>query len=143
MRKSLLDKDLEAAKESYYQTFDDIVADVRQTGDTAKTQINQVLPNVKAEIADLQSDLNEIKSDVVSIDNLNTNLKDLELYVGYTKSDVYGVEVDMVNKTFKRLAGSIGKNGGADFDNINAYKRRRCILANDGVVLAYYAETTA
>ena len=46
----------------------------------------------------------------------------------------------MVNKTFKRLAGSIGKNGGADFDSINAFKRRRCILANDGTVLAYYGE---
>lgn len=141
MRKSLLDKDLEAAKESYYQTFDDIVADVQATGNAAKTQISQVLPSVRAEIAELQSDLDEIKSDVVSIDNLNTDLKDLELYVGYTKSDVYGVEIDMVNKTFKRLAGSIGKNGGADFDNINAYKRRRCILTDDGVVLAYHGDS--
>lgn len=141
MCKSLLDKDLEAAKESYYQTFEDIVADVQSAGDTAKTQIANVLPSVQAEIADLQSDLNEIKSDVVSIDNLNTDLKDLELYVGYTKSDVYGVEIDMTNKTFKRLGASVGKNSGADFDNINAFKRRRCNVTDAGVVLAYHGES--
>lgn len=141
MCKSLLDKDLEAAKESYYQTFEDIVADVQSAGDTAKTQIANVLPSVQSEVADLQSDLNEIKSDVVSIDNLNTDLKDLELYVGYTKSDVYGVEIDMTNKTFKRLGASIGKNPGADFDNINAFKRRRCNVTDTGVVLAYYGES--
>lgn len=141
MRKSLLDKDLDVPTEDYYQTFDDILADVQSAGDTAKTQIANVLPNVQAEIAELQSDLNEIKSDVVSIDNLNTDLKDLELYVGYTKSDVYGVEIDMVNKTFKRLASSIGKNAGADFDNINAFKRRRCNVTDTGVVLAYYGDS--
>lgn len=141
MRKSLIDTDLEPAKENYYQTFDDIVADVQSEGEKAKTQIANVLPNVQAEIAELQSDLNEIKSDVVSIDNLNTNLKDLELYVGYTKSDVYGVEIDMVNKTFKRLGASVGKNAGADFDNINAFKRRRCNVTDTGVVLAYYGDS--
>lgn len=141
MRKSLLDKDLDVPTEDYYQTFDDIVADVQSTGDTAKTQIANVLPSVQAEIADLQSDLNEIKSDVVSIDNLNTDLKDLELYVGYTKSDVYGVEIDMTNKTFKRLGASVGKNPGSDFDNINAFKRRRCNVTDAGVVLAYYGES--
>lgn len=187
MRKSLLDKDLEVATESYYQTFDDIVADVeshattqksaidgivadvQSTGNTAKTQINQVLPDVQAEVANLQSDLNTIKSEVVSIDALNTKVDnidtkvdsidsrltaeesnvsalntevaDLELYVGYTKSDIYGTEIDMVNRRFTRLAGSVGKNGGTDFDNIGAYKRRRCILANDGTVLAYYGDS--
>ena len=46
MRKSLLDKDLEAAKESYYQTFDDVVADVRSEGEKAKTNINAVISDV-------------------------------------------------------------------------------------------------
>lgn len=177
MCKSLIDTDLEPARENAYATFDtitndvkgyadtqksvilaktnevksygdtqktamnNIVKDVQQTGDTAKTQIANVLSSVQAEIAELQSDLNEIKSDVVSIDNLNTNLKDLELYVGYTDTDVYGVEIDMVNKTFKRLSGSIGKNAGADFDNINAFKRRRCNVTDTGVVLAYYGDS--
>ena len=68
-------------------------------------------------------------------------LDELKSYIGYTDSDIYGVEIDMPNRRFKRLSGAIGKNGGADFDNINAYKRKRCILTNDGVVLAYYGES--
>ncbi|WP_202946828.1 hypothetical protein, partial [Rhodanobacter spathiphylli] len=40
-----------------------------------------------------------------------------------------------------RLAGAVGKNPGADFDSINAFGgRKRCILTDDGVVLAYYGE---
>ena len=141
MRKSLLDKDLDVPTEDYYQTFDDIVADVQSTGETAKTQINQVLPSVQAEVTDLQSDLNAIKSDVVSIDNLDNEVNELKSYIGYTDSDIYGVEIDMTNRKFKRLSGAIGKNGGADFNNINAYKRKRCILTNNGVVLAYHGES--
>ena len=53
MRKSLLDKDLEAAKESYYQTFDDIVADVQSEGENAKTEINAVLPTVQSQVSEL------------------------------------------------------------------------------------------
>lgn len=147
-----------------------IVSDVQTTGNTAKTQIGQVLPDVQADVAELQSDLNDIKSNVVSIDalntkvdnidtkvdnidsrltaeesnvsTLNTEVADLELYVGYTKSDIYGVEVDMVNRRFTRLAGSVGKNGGSDFDNVKALGgRRRCSITNDGVVLAYYGDS--
>lgn len=138
---SIMDKDIDFTAKTYFKDFETVKAEVILAGENAKAQIDQVLPSVQAEIAELQSDLNEIKSDVVSIDNLNTNLKDLELYVGYTKSDVYGVEIDMVNKTFKRLAGSIGKNAGADFNNINAFKRIRCNVTDTGVVLAYYGES--
>lgn len=60
MRKSLLDKDLDVPTENYYQTFDDIVADVRQTGDTAKTQIGQVLPDVQSKVAAINTELAKI-----------------------------------------------------------------------------------
>lgn len=53
MRKSLLDKDLEAAKESYYKTFDDIVADVQSEGENAKKQINAVLPTIQSQVSEL------------------------------------------------------------------------------------------
>lgn len=160
MDKALTDVNNHATTQK--QAIDSVVSDVQSTGDTAKTQINQVLPDVQSKVADLQSDLNGIKSDVVSIDalntkvdsidsrltagesnlsTLNTEVSDLGLYIGYTDSDIYGVEIDMTNRRFTRLSGAIGKNGGADFDNINAYKRRRCILTNDGVVLAYHDES--
>jgi hypothetical protein len=137
MRKSLLDKDLEAAKESYYQTFDDIVADVQSEGEKAKNQINAVLPSVQAEISEIKTEIKNIPD----IPEVYTDLADIKAYVGYTGTDVYGVEIDMTNKTFKRLSGSIGKTAGADFDNINAFKRRRCNVTDTGVVLAYYGDS--
>ena len=55
--------------------------------------------------------------------------------------DIYGVEVDFVNKTFTRLAGAVGKTPGADFDSIKAFgSRRRCNLADDGTVNAYFGD---
>ena len=57
----------------------------------------------------------------------------------FVLDDIYGVEVDFVNRTFTRLAGAVGKNPGADFDSINAFGgRRRCNLADDGTVNAYF-----
>lgn len=66
---------------------------------------------------------------------------DLKGYVGYTEDDIYGVEADFVNNKFTRLAGAINKTPGADFDSIKAFGgRKRCIVTDDGKVLAYYGE---
>lgn len=78
---------------------------------------------------------------VSQIQALEDELADVKGFVGYTDNDIYGVEVDFENKTFKRLAGAIGKLPGADFDGINAFGgRKRCSLTDDGKVLAYYGE---
>ncbi len=67
---------------------------------------------------------------------------DLKGYIGYTEDDIYGVEVDFKNKKFTRLAGAINKTPGADFDSIKAFGgRRRCNLADDGTVKAYYGDS--
>lgn len=51
------------------------------------------------------------------------------------------MEANFENNKFTRLAGSVGKTAGADFDSINAFGgRRRCNVANDGTVTAYYGE---
>ena len=66
---------------------------------------------------------------------------DIAAFIGYTDDDIYGVEADLQNKTFTRLAGAVGKNAGSDFDSINAFGgRRRCNLTDDGVVTAYYGD---
>jgi hypothetical protein len=72
---------------------------------------------------------------------VNKNIADLQAYLGYTDNDVYGIEVDIPNNKITRIAGSIGKTAGVDFDNINAFKRKRCIVADDTTVLAYCGET--
>lgn len=75
------------------------------------------------------------------IQDLQKQIADLEAFVGYTESDIYGVEVDFVNKKFTRLAGAANRNAGAGFDSINAFGgRKRCNLTNDGKVVAYYGD---
>ena len=75
------------------------------------------------------------------IERLQTEISDLKALLGYTEPDIYGVEVDFRNKTFTRLAGAVGKNPGEDFDSIPMFGgRRRCNLADDGTVTAYYNE---
>ena len=76
------------------------------------------------------------------IKELQEQIADLEAFVGYTDADIYGVEVDFVNKKFTRLAGAANRTAGEGFDSINAFGgRKRCNLTNDGKVVAYYGDT--
>ena len=87
----------------------------------------EVNPGAVATIGDIQA--------------LEQEIADLRAFIGYTEPDIYGVEVDFKNKRFTRLAGAVGLNPGADFDSVNAFGgRKRCILTNEGVVLAYYGD---
>ena len=75
------------------------------------------------------------------IQDLQKQIADLESFVGYTDSDIYGVEVDFVNKKFTRLAGAANRTPGEGFDGINAFGgRRRCNVDNSGNVIAYYGD---
>lgn len=72
---------------------------------------------------------------------LKDSQDDLKGFIGYVDSDIYGVEVDFVNKVFTRLAGAVGKTPGANFNSVNAFgARKRCIVTNAGIVLAYYGD---
>ena len=95
---------------------------------------------------DIQNQLDEhntkISTAESSITQLTNSITDLKGYIGYTENDIVGVEADFVNKKFTRLAGAVGKTPGADFDSIKAFGgRKRCILTDCGVVLAYYGES--
>ena len=69
------------------------------------------------------------KDNVEGMDEVDQEISDLRSFVGYTDSDIYGVEVDFKNKKFTRLAGAVGMTAGANFDKIKAFGgRRRCIL---------------
>ena len=73
------------------------------------------------------------------IEALEQEIADLKGFVGYTDDDIYGVEVDFKNKKFTRLAGAANLTPGTAFDGIGAFGgRKRCILADDGNLLAYY-----
>lgn len=76
------------------------------------------------------------------VEDLQKQISDLQAFVGYTDADIYGVEVDFVNKKFTRLAAAVGKTPGTPFNAMNAFGgRKRCNLTDDGRVAAYYGDT--
>ena len=81
---------------------------------------------------------------LVSVATFNEHLEEFrELcdFVGYNDEQVYGVEIDYENKTYKRLGANVGLNP-SDFDALAPWGgRRRCNVTDEGVVLAYYGET--
>ena len=71
----------------------------------------------------------------------NADVDDVKAYIGYTDSDILGLQVDFENKTFKRLAGAVGLSANSDFDKFTMYGgRRRCNVLDDGTIIAYYGD---
>lgn len=79
---------------------------------------------------------------VTQIKDLQEQIDTVKTFVGYAENDVYGVEVDYENNKFTRLAGAETLTEGADFDKLSPWGgRRRCNLADDGTVNAYYGDS--
>lgn len=77
-------------------------------------------------------------TDVLLLQNEIANLKG---FIGYSDTDIYGIEVDFANRLFTRLAGSVGRTEGAGFDDIPAFGGRyRCNLTDTGVEVARYGD---
>lgn len=96
------------------------------------------IEELQEQITDINSEIEIISND---IEDLQGRVSNVEAFIGYIDNDVYGLEVNFMNNNFVRLAGAMNKTAGADFDSINAFGgRKRCIMTNDGVVLAYYGE---
>lgn len=73
------------------------------------------------------------------IEDLQQQISDLQAIIGYTDPDIFGVEVDLANRKFTRLAGALNRTGGKGFDDVHCFGgRRRCNVGDDGTVKAYY-----
>ena len=71
-----------------------------------------------------------------------TVIADIQAFIGYTDNDIFGIEADFQNRKFTRLAGAESRTPGAMFDGINCFGgRRRCIVNDSGVIIAYRGET--
>ena len=132
--------------------------------DNAKTSLEEKINEVRGEIPDIPNKLpadggnaetaeklatartiNGVAFDGsknIEIDAVTTaELSDLKGYIGYTDSDIYGLEADFENNKFTRLAGAVGKSPGTDFDSVRAFGgRRRCAVTDNGDVMAYYGD---
>lgn len=67
-------------------------------------------------------------------------LEKIKDYVVYDDDSVYGLSVDFVNNKFERLGAAKLLDAGEDFDNVGPWKRRRCNLTDNGVVLSYVGD---
>jgi len=60
----------------------------------------------------------------------------------YAPKSALGVEIDYDNKTVIRIQDATGLNAGSDFDAYPMYGgRKRCIVADDGEILAFYGDS--
>ena len=103
---------------------------------TVKNNISTLSDNLdttKGDVTTLTNDLNQVTQDVSNITST------LNLY----PENIAGVCVDYQNKKYTRLSGAIGKTYGSDFDSFPVYSSmRRCNLADDGTVNAYYGDAS-
>lgn len=80
------------------------------------------------------------KISIINSQEILAGVANLEAYLGIT-TDVAGLCVDYENKTFTRLSGAVGLSAGSDFDHWKMYgNRKRCNVADDGTILAYYGD---
>ena len=104
---------------------------------TSGTVYNALQPKADKNSVYSKTETNELlgaKANEVDVD-------DIKAYIGYTDSDILGLQVDFENKTFKRLAGAVGLSQGPDFDKFEMFGgRRRCNVSNDGTITAYYGD---
>ena len=60
----------------------------------------------------------------------------------YQNDNIIGLEIDYVNKTFKRLQGAKNKTAGNDFDSYTMLGgRKRCIVNEDGNIVRFLTST--
>lgn len=81
----------------------------------------------------------------ISAVNTYTSVKISDIYanLGIYGSDVYGLQVDYQNYIYTRLAGAAGKTAGTDFNSLAPWSGiKRCNLADDGTVNAYYGDVS-
>lgn len=87
------------------------------------------------------ADFTKIKGVFAKDTVLRAGISDVQSYIEYPQADIYGLCADFENNTFTRLAGAVGKTDGADFSSIAPWSgMRRCVLADNGTVVAYYGE---
>lgn len=113
---------------------------VKESLDASVVTANTSCQTLSNESASAKSNLEKLRSENFNSREILAGVANLEAYLGITDG-VIGLEVDYENKTFKRLAGAVGKSAGSDFDKWKMYgNRKKCNVADDGNILAYYGD---
>lgn len=124
-------------------TADQITSDIETATAAAVSVANDALQSLSSENASAKSNLEELRGENFNSQEILSGVADLRAYLGLYDSDVVGVQVDYKNKTYKRLGAASGLNGGSDFDQFPMFGgRKRCNVANDGTINAWYGDST-
>lgn len=132
----------------------DVVNEVKQRAESnttaielkvSRTDFNNTVTNLTNSIngkADSSSVYSKVETDNLLGEKADkADVDDVKAYIGYTDSDILGLQVDFENKTFKRLAGAVGLSANSDFDKFTMYGgRKRCNVSDDGTITAYYGD---
>lgn len=103
-RKDEVDQWIEDEENDFVAWFDQMKADLR----TEQNFLDQWIENEKADFLAWYDQMKDQLSEDAA-GNLWNHIDDLEGYVGYTDTDIYGLEADFAANTFTRLAGAAGK----------------------------------
>ena len=126
--KTELDKFIESAKTN------------KTNLDSSNTTATNTLNSLKSENTKAQGYLNQVTSEKAN--QILNGISDVKDYLGLVDTQVVGLQVDYKNRTFKRLCGAVGLNKGSDFNKFKMYGgRRRCNVADDGTIKAYYGDS--
>lgn len=132
-----IETDIISALINRVQEFIDAAGNLKN----ATTTANGFYQSLQAENAAAKSNIAELQDENFNSQEILAGVADLRAYLGLYDSDVVGVQVDYKNKTYKRLGAASGLNGGSDFDQFPMFGgRKRCNVANDGTINAWYGE---
>ena len=109
--------------------------------DVSVTKATQTLQSLDSENTSAESNIEELRSENFNSQEILSGVADLRAYLGLTDDDIVGVQVDYKNKTFTRIAGAVNLTNGEDFDRFSMFGgRRRCNVADDGTIVAWYGD---
>lgn len=119
------------------------------TGNTLKGNLDTANQAASKNITDLGAENDEAAQHIADLEALDfdpvevvTEIEDIKGVLGYDDEDIVGVCVDLKNKTFERLAGARGLTVGTAFDKFIMFGgRKRCNVADDGTINAYYGDS--
>ena len=130
---------------SYQSIKDEINSDVEYIDNqvaSIDTKTSESLSMISIAGTSYIDQMNSVLTDAENtVENVNIQMSDLKAYIGYSDTDIVGLEADFANNTFTRLSGAVGKTAGADFDSFNMFGgRKRCIVDDTGNIIAYYGD---
>lgn len=109
--------------------------------DTANDEATDNINDLTTRNATAEQNIVDLREAMQDADEILTGVEDIKAYIGYPDEEIVGVQVDLENKTYSRLAGAYGLIPGTDFDIYPMFgNRKRCNVADDGTINAYFGD---